>query len=103
MSELFLTILGMSIKASYAILFVILIRVFLKKAPNAISYALWGVVAFRLIFPFSIKSIFSLMPRSSGVLSSPGDILHQQDFLINIGTGGWKPHCLWRGKCAGED
>lgn len=87
MSELFLTILGMSIKASYAILFVILIRVFLKKAPKAISYALWGVVAFRLIFPFSIKSIFSLMPRSSGVLSSPGDILHQQDFLINIGTG----------------
>ena len=62
MSELFLTILGMSIKASYAILFVILIRVFLKKAPNDISKYNWGLFAFLHIFTFSIKRIL-LMPQ----------------------------------------
>jgi beta-lactamase regulating signal transducer with metallopeptidase domain len=66
MSELFLTVLNMSLTASYVIIFVIFIRLLLKRAPKVISYALWGIVAFRLIIPFSFESMFSLMPRNTG-------------------------------------
>ena len=85
MSELFLTVLNMSLTASYVILFVILIRLPLKKAPKFISYALWGVVAFRLIIPFSFESIFSLMPRSTNSVPIPHDIIYQQSPQINSG------------------
>jgi beta-lactamase regulating signal transducer with metallopeptidase domain len=65
MSELFLTVLNMSLTASYVILIVIPVRLLLKKAPKAVSYALWSVVAFRLTIPFSFESI--LQPYASGI------------------------------------
>ena len=77
MSELFLSVLNMSFTASYVILLVILIRMLLKKAPKVISYALWGVVAFRLIIPFSFESMFSLMPRNTNIVPIPNDIIYQ--------------------------
>ena len=85
MSELFLTVLNMSLTASYVILFVILVRLLLKKAPKVISYALWGVVAFRLIIPFSFESMFSLMPRNTNTVPIPHDIIYQQSPQINSG------------------
>ena len=51
---------NMSLTASVAIVFVILLRLLLKKAPKVISYALWGVVLFRLLCPVSIGSSFSV-------------------------------------------
>ncbi|SCP97465.1 M56 family metallopeptidase [Anaerobium acetethylicum] len=87
MSELFLTVLNMSLTASYVILFVILIRLLLKKVPKVISYALWGVVAFRLIIPFSFESMFSLMPRNTNAVPIPHDIIYQQSPQINSGIG----------------
>lgn len=83
MSELFLTVLNMSLTASYVIFFVILVRFLLKKAPKSISYALWGVVAFRLIIPFSFESIFSLLPRNANTVPIPYDIIYQQSPHIN--------------------
>lgn len=44
MSELFISILNMSLTASYVILFVIFVRLLLKKAPKIISYVLWSIV-----------------------------------------------------------
>ncbi|MGI6677835.1 MAG: M56 family metallopeptidase [Dehalobacterium sp.] len=85
MSELFLTVLNRSLTASYVILFVILVRLLLKKAPKIISYALWGVVAFRLIIPFSFESMFSLMPRNTNTVPIPHDIIYQQSPQINSG------------------
>ncbi|SCZ07681.1 M56 family metallopeptidase [Alkaliphilus peptidifermentans] len=85
MSELFLTVLNMSLTASYVILFVILVRLILKKAPKVISYALWGVVAFRLIMPFSFESMFSLMPWNTNTVTIPHDIIYQQSPQINSG------------------
>ncbi len=64
MDKLFLGVLNMSITASYVILFVVIVRLFLKKAPKILSYALWGVVFFRLICPFSFESVFSLLPAN---------------------------------------
>ncbi|MDI9496159.1 MAG: M56 family metallopeptidase [Bacillota bacterium] len=85
MSELFLTVLNMSLTASYVIIFVIFIRLLLKRAPKVISYALWGIVAFRLIIPFSFESMFSLMPRNTSTVLIPHDIIYQQSPQINSG------------------
>ena len=85
MSELFLTVLNMSLTASYVILFVMLVRLLLKKAPKVISYVLWGVVAFRLIIPFSFESMFSLIPRNTNAVPIPHDIIYQQSPQINSG------------------
>ena len=75
MSRLFLTVRNMSLTASYVILFVMLIRLLLKKAPKFISYALWSVAAFRLVIPFSFESVFSLMPRkANAVLLFPDSV-----------------------------
>ncbi len=69
MEGLFLSVLKMSLTASYVSLFVILIRFPLKKAPKVITYALWSVVAFRLICPFSFESMFSFLPQNLAVIS----------------------------------
>ncbi len=60
MDALFLQILNMSITASYVIIFVVLVRLLLKRAPKIFSYLLWSVVFIRLIFPFNFESDFSL-------------------------------------------
>jgi len=62
---MFISILNMSITAGIVALAVMLIRIPLRKAPKIFSYALWGVVLFRLIFPFGIESIFGLMPAGT--------------------------------------
>jgi len=85
MSKLFFSVLNMSLTASYVILFVIIVRLLLKKAPKIISYVLWGVVAFRLIIPFSFESMFSLMPRNMNTVPIPHDIIYQQSPQINSG------------------
>lgn len=58
--ETFITILNMSLTASYAAIAVIIARLLLKKAPKVFSYALWSIVLFRLICPFSFSAGFSL-------------------------------------------
>lgn len=73
----------MSITTSYVILFVIVARLFLKKAPKIFSYALWSVVLFRLIFPFSFESIFSLIYVNTQTV--PKDIVYTQTPQIQSG------------------
>jgi beta-lactamase regulating signal transducer with metallopeptidase domain len=85
MGELFIAVLNMSLTASYVIIFVMIIRLLLKKAPKVISYALWGLVAFRLIIPFSFESIFSLMPRNTNTVPISYNIIYQQSPQINSG------------------
>ncbi len=85
MSRLFLTVLNMSLMGSYVILFVMLVRLFLRKAPKFILYALWSVAAFRLILPISFESMFSLIPRNANTVPISHDIIYQQGFQINSG------------------
>lgn len=75
MSEFFLKILNMSIAAGWAVLAVLIIRLLLKKAPKCIAVLLWGIVAIRLICPFSIESALSLIPSVETV--SPGIMMAQ--------------------------
>ena len=62
MTTIFHEILNMSIVASWLIVAVILLRMFLKKAPRKIVCFLWALVAVRLICPFSVESRLSLIP-----------------------------------------
>ena len=71
MSGLFLTFVNMSISASWLILAVLVLRLFLKKAPKWINVVLWGFVALRLIFPFSIESVMSLIPSAETITMAP--------------------------------
>ena len=82
MSEIFLKIVNMSISASYIVLAVLLLRILLKKAPRWITVALWGIVAIRLICPFSLESVISLIPSAETV--SP-DIMLDRTPEINTG------------------
>ena len=62
MIELFLSVLNMSLTGAFVVAVICLARLPLKKAPKIISYCLWAVAGFRLLFPFSVESVFSLMP-----------------------------------------
>lgn len=70
MSELFLEIVNRSIAASWIVIAVLILRFCLKKAPKWVNVLLWGIVAVRLIFPFSIKSALSLIPSAETVSPS---------------------------------
>ena len=61
----FRDVLDVSITSGIVILFVILVRLFLKKAPKIFSYALWGIVLLRLLVPVSIESPVSVVPQQS--------------------------------------
>ena len=63
----FSVILNISIAASWMVLAVIVLRLILKKAPKWIHVALWGLVAVRLLMPFSIESAYSLIPSTETV------------------------------------
>lgn len=64
MDTIFLKLLNMSINAGWLILAIILLRLLLRKAPAWISCLLWALAAIRLVCPFSLESIFSLIPSS---------------------------------------
>lgn len=67
MSEFFLKIVNMSISASWLVLAVLLLRLILKKAPKWVNVLLWGIVAIRLVCPFSLESALSLIPSAETV------------------------------------
>ena len=67
MSDLFLKIVNMSISASWLVLAVLLLRIVFKKAPKWANVLLWGIVAVRLICPFSIESALSLIPSAETI------------------------------------
>ena len=69
MDDVFLKIVNLSISASWLILAVLVLRVVLKKAPKWVMPLLWGVVALRLVFLFSIESALSLIPSAETIPS----------------------------------
>ncbi len=59
---IFSNLLEMSLISSVVILAVLVIRMFLKKAPKILSYVLWLVVLFRLLCPVSFESPVAVVP-----------------------------------------
>ena len=67
MENIFLGFLNRSITAGWLILAVIALRMLLRRAPKWIHCLLWALVAFRLVCPFSLESVFSLIPSRETV------------------------------------
>jgi beta-lactamase regulating signal transducer with metallopeptidase domain len=78
-------VLNMSLTASMVILFVLLARLVLKRAPKVFSYLLWAVVLFRLLCPVTLTSNVSFLgfldvpvTQTSTVEFIPTNILHTE-------------------------
>ena len=67
MEGFFLQVLDRSVTVCWLILAVVCVRLMLKKAPKWIRGILWGMVALRLMLPFSLESVFSLLPEETPV------------------------------------
>ena len=67
MSGIFLKLLNLSISASWLVLTVLALRMVLRRAPKWVNVLLWGMVALRLVLPFSIESALSLIPSAETV------------------------------------
>ena len=84
MSDIFIKIFNLSVMAGWLVLAVLLLRPLMKKAPKWINCLLWGIVGLRLVFPFSLESIFSLIPSAEPL---PPDIMMSPAPAINSGVG----------------
>lgn len=80
MADVFYKILQMSISASWLILAIVVLRIFMKKVPRKIICFLWALVAIRLVCPFAIESRFSLIPDTQGIFAD------YENQLENAGT-----------------
>lgn len=87
MTNLFLEILNTSLSATWLVLAIVLLRFLLKKTPKWINVLLWGLVALRLLFPFSLESALSLIPSaevvSPEIMLSPAPTIHTGVDAIN--------------------
>lgn len=69
MTELFATVLQMSLTGSYVIAVVVVLRFIILRRLPKYSYALWAVVLFRLLSPVTVQNTASLIPQSADPLS----------------------------------
>lgn len=85
--ELFLTLLNRSLAACWLVLALLLLRPFLRKVSRSLCCALWGLVAFRLLCPFSIQSILSLIPSAEPIpttlVQTPASGVDSSGLVIN--------------------
>ena len=67
MAAVFLKLLNLSISASWLVLAVLVLRLVSKRSPKWMNVLLWGMVALRLVLPFSVESALSLIPSAETV------------------------------------
>ena len=84
MEIIFLKLLNRSIAAGWLILAVLVLRFLFRKAPGWFFCALWGIVALRLLCPFSPVSPLSLLP--SGETLSPYTVQFSTEPEIQSGV-----------------
>lgn len=82
MKNVFLELFNMSITASWLVLAVLIFRFVFKKAPKSLRVFMWGLVAFRLVCPFSFESALSMIPSTETV---PQTIMTENTFRISSG------------------
>ena len=73
MTELFESILTMSLSALWLVPLVIALRLALKRCPKWVHVLLWAMVAFRLVCPLSLESRLSLKPDPAAVVEAWAD------------------------------
>lgn len=80
MTKLFLEIINISFSATWLVLTVLALRFLLRKVPKWVNVLLWGLVAFRLMCPFTLESALSLIPSaevvSPQIMTDPTPQIH---------------------------
>lgn len=84
MDAFFIKFFNLGVTAGWLVLAIILLRPLMKRAPKWINCLLWGIVGLRLVFPFSLESIFSLIPSAEPL---PENIMMTPAPEINSGVG----------------
>ena len=84
MISVFLHFFNLSVMAGWMVLAVLVLRLCLKKAPRWITCVLWGLVALRLLVPFTVESPISLIPTAETVVS--GDTADASAPVVNSGV-----------------
>ena len=88
MRDLFLELVRLSFLGSFAALGVMGVRLLFRRAPRWLFCLLWGVVALRLVCPFTIESSVSLVPdqvasgrfiASSAAHTGEAEVLYESD------------------------
>lgn len=82
MEALFLKLMNLSINAGWLVLVVMLVRVVFRRCPKWVFCLLWGIVALRLICPFTLESPFSLLPSAEPL---PKEIIYTANPQIQSG------------------
>lgn len=70
MENIFLEVLRLSALSGAMVMAVLIVRLLLRRAPKSLHCFLWMMVGIRLLVPFSIESVFGLIPRQSVVAES---------------------------------
>lgn len=81
-ANVFIEFVNRSIAASWLVLAVLVLRLLLHKGPRWANVLLWGLVAFRLVCPFTLESALSLLPSRETV---PEDIMLSPAPALNSG------------------
>lgn len=76
MEQVFIELLNMGLTATWVVLAVLAVRALCHKAPRSLVVALWGLVGLRLVCPFVMESVLSLIP--SAEIVSPDILLAEQ-------------------------
>ena len=93
MTEIFRTVLNMSITGAYIAAAIIILRIAMKKLPKKYSYLLWAILGIRLLCPFSFSSAASifnvLVPEKPAINSGqmefiPNDIEYAAEPRITV-------------------
>lgn len=81
MTVFFENLLSLSMISSFFIIAVFVLRLIFKKAkvPSYICCVMWVLAAIRLVFPFSIESRLSLVPRTLAVNMISADLSNAYD------------------------
>lgn len=82
MEAVFLKLANQSIAAGWLVLAVVVLRLVLRRAPRWSFCLLWGLVALRLLWPFSVESALSLVPSARTL---PPEILYTAEPQISSG------------------
>ena len=67
LAAIFMKLVNMSISAGWVCLAVVLLRLLLQKAPKWSRLMLWAIVGLRLVLPFSMESVLSLLPSGETI------------------------------------
>ncbi len=83
-SEFFFWVVNTSISASFLVAAIVILRLVLKKAPKALLVALWGLVALRLVCPFTLESALSLIPSAETIPTEQFSYQYEQHDDYNL-------------------